>query len=290
MDFAPGIYPADTDYESIDAINISRLLLAAISPKHYKRGSKRDTKPMAFGRAGHCATLEPKRFESDFEIWETTYRGGEKVGKVIKAEGDRRPRSGNAWDVFETEAAVRGHSIVTDTEWQEARAIAEVVRTDEVAGPIVRRVQAEQVMVWRIDGVLCKGRPDGISDLEIPDLKICADITEHAFSRSVARYSYHVRMAWYVDGYEAITGKRLPANLIAVEAAEPHDVVVYDLPDEVLDIGREEYHRLLGIVRECQRSGEWPGIGNRCRNILSLPRYLYPDGEEDTEETHAAAE
>src|SRR5690606_23387193 len=129
-------------------------------------------------------------------------------------------------------------------------------------------------------GTLCKGRIDWLNTDSGPvlvNLKTCREVTPFAFSRQAAQLSYHVQDAYYADGYERATGERARVVIVTVEQAAPHDVVVYRVPDEVLDIGRDEYRRWLTVLQECQRTCRWPGIGEDAELEFSLPAWLVPD-------------
>ena len=44
-----------------------------------------------------------------------------------------------------------------------------------------------------------------------------------------------------------------------MESAPPHCVVVYDLSDEMLTMGRQRARALLEQLLVCEASDEWPG-------------------------------
>jgi hypothetical protein len=290
MQFDPGIYDRSVDYDSIDALNVSRLLLLDISAKHYRLGVKRATKPMAFGIAAHCATLEPDRFAQDFIVWESVHPEGAVDSKGKPCGGKRRVRSGGAWEAFEAEAQLRGASIVTEADRAQCLALAHAVHDDPAAESILSIGQPEAVLVWTWGDRLCKGRLDWLRDDGFHDLKSCADITERSFQRACSRYRYHVRMAWYREGFRRLYRCEPEVTLIAAESALPHDVVVYDVPDDLLENGLEECRRLLAKLEDCERSGLWPGVGGGARRRLALPKWDLPVEETDTEETYSYKE
>lgn len=63
---------------------------------------------------------------------------------------------------------------------------------------------------------------------------------------------------------------------IVVESKPPHAVGVYVIPDEVLQLGAEEYLALLETLAECERAGKWPGP-NVAEQVLILPSWVYGD-------------
>ena len=67
---------------------------------------------------------------------------------------------------------------------------------------------------------------------------------------------------------------------IVVESAPPYDVVVYDIPEDVILQGRAEVDGLLRQLLDCQSRREWLGVGNGTEQILSLPTWAY-DTQDD---------
>ena len=264
------------EYDGIDAVNWSSLKVLARSPAHYRHArtvKREDTPALQRGRLVHLAVFEPAVFLSTVAVF------------------DGR-RAGKEWEAFK--AAHAGSEIVKPDEIEEISAIADAVRREPSAAKHLVSGAAEVAVRWSRtvklpDGsahaeVDCKGRLDFVSsDGVLVDLKTTRDASPDGFGREVWRYGYHTQMAWYRDGYESATGKRLRVVLVAVEAAAPHVVAVYRVPDDILDMGREHYEALLGRYAECRRENRWPGyfIGE---SELALPRYAYPSDDENLDD------
>lgn len=228
-------------YDTIEALNISRLKRARVSPRHYQCCAHRETPSLALGTLAHMMTLEPHRVDAHVAVWD---------GKV---------RRGKDWDAFEAENG--GRIIAKPDEIIAAQAIADAVHSHPVSADYLRAGAPEVTLRWDIAGRACKGRADWIDqgrDLVV-GIKTGVDIAPRAFGAAVMRYGYDLQWAWYADGYETITGRKPTMVEIVVESREPHDVIVYRVPAAVLDRGRSEYQRLLQIVTECERTGVWPG-------------------------------
>lgn len=264
-----GIYlRGQIDYFELEAVNYSTLKEFAKSPLHYHHrltAPRKSTKPMQRGTLTHTAILEPDRLPIDFAVF----------------DGERR---GNVWKDYKEANA--GRDIVTVPEYQVALRMRDAVRADPVAGPLVTGGDREAVIVWRdaASGILCKGRPDLIRpEHVIVDLKTAANVRHFEFSKAVANYQYHVQAAMYSDGYERVTLKAPRYVIVAVESAEPYDVVVYELGDDVLGPGRDEYHRYLSQLKECRETDRWPGYAGGLAMPLQLPRWALTDDDNDVE-------
>lgn len=257
-------------YRGWDALNISRLKEIGKSPLQYQHRllNPRTTEPMRLGSAAHTAVLEPHRFLAEYALWDER-----------TDSGTVRPRRGKDWEAFQ--AAQGGRSIVRADEHATAMAMRDAARSHPVAGRYLRAGDAEVAMVWESEPLvkrLCKGRVDWLTrDGSCPvlvGLKTARDARPIGFGNAAAKLGYHLQWAFYRDGYEALSGHIARVVEIVVESAPPHDVVVYVIPAEVIEAGREEYVRLGALLAECEASGKWGGSADE-EQILSLPSWVY---------------
>lgn len=248
------------EYDSFEGcINWSRIRLLEKSPAHYKYGYGEDSSGFALGTAVHSAILEPEKFAADFVIY---------PGKV---------RRGKEWEAFELEQTRAGKSILSAKEQREAIGIRDAVHGNATARKYLTGGVAEFSMFWELGTVpytfQCRGRGDYLSPLAIVDLKSTKDASPKAFANSCARYGYFGQAAWYSDGYERITGKRLPYKIIAVESSSPYVVQVYNVPEADLAKGREQYQTLLGKLDYCTKSGFWCGYSEQEEIDIEMPQW-----------------
>jgi hypothetical protein len=271
----PGIYSRAqvANYDAIDAVNYSSLKMLAKSPKHYQHyklcGSK-ETRPMFKGTAAHIAILEPERFATEYAI----FTGRRKAGKE--------------WEAFETAALEQGKTVLKKAELDEAIAMRDAVREDPLASSYLSGGQHEVTLVWEDGetGLPCKGRLDFLRGGTVAvDVKTTRDASPHWFARDVARLQYHVQAAMYFDALATLTNRDPRFVVVAIESSAPYDVVTYDLPEPVIEAGRDEYQRLMRLLVECRRDNHWPGIGNGFEQTLTLPTWSLPDSSDDLELT-----
>jgi hypothetical protein len=260
-------------YDAIDAINFSRLKTLRKSAKHFRhecdrRAAAADEADVALhfrvGRLCHAMLLEPQTVPERF----------------IRFDGDRRQKK--IWTAFQKEHA--GKVILTPPEWKRATGIALAVSTHPIAADLIGVGLKESVITWTDSetGVACKGRPD-IAGRYLVDLKHTSFIDPRLFARQVVNLGYHLQLAMYLDGLLA-NGIRVEHEpmLVAVEAVEPHDVVVYRFEAPEIDIARNEYRALLRTYQRCREADRWPGISDSVITF-ALPAWAYPD--ESTELT-----
>lgn len=261
------------EYEAIDAVNWSTLKHLGKSGEHYlynlnNKGEDSDARQR--GRVLHLAVFEPERLSREVVVWPEAKRG-------------------KAWEAFAEKHA--GKEIISSRMNEAVKAIGARARSHPMAAKYLAGGKAEHTVTWTYRSptvahleswtMECKGRLDFIADAgAIVDLKSTRDGSPTGFGREAARYEYHAQLAFYRDGYQALTGVRLPVIIVAVEAAAPHVVQVYRVEDDLLDLGRERYELLLAHLRVCRAENKWPGYAE-AEMRLELPRWAHGPDEED---------
>ncbi len=265
---------AYSEYRMWHGLNISALKEIKHSPQNYQYRLQypRQSKAMQLGNAAHCAVLEPARFAADYVIWDR-----------VTESGQSAPRRGKFWNEFQERHA--GKSIITPKDYNDAKGLADAIREDAIAMKYLKGGEPEVVMQWSAQGRQRKGRIDWLTTIDgqpcIVGLKSARDCRPFKFGNDAARLLYHAQWAWYFDGYKEITGKDPIMIEIAVESKAPHSVVVYVIPEEVIQRGREVYQELLSRLELCERENYWPGPGDSVEQMLSLPEWAYAAPDSD---------
>ena len=259
--------PAEV-YHATHAMSAGGLKRMRQSPAHFY-GMQLDpnrpepgepTPAMKNGTLVHCCIFEPHAVDARY---------------VIKPDGmSLSTKEGRAW-----KEANAGREIVDAEQMAAAQAQAAALRRLPEIGALLSEGFGEASAFW-IDaatGELCKCRPDWTSPagdgVILLDGKTCQDASPEGFSRQVWNMDYWLQAAWYSDGYEKATGKRVHGFVFAaVESAWPHAAAAYMLGDDVLERARAENRRLLDLYAECRRTGVWPGYVNTIQQI-NLPAW-----------------
>lgn len=259
------------EYLEIPGISITRLKEIDRSPMHYLHRLKhpKQSKPLTFGRAAHVAVLEPDRFSRDHAVWRRRTDSGRLA-----------PRNGQHYDKFVAEVGHR--EIITEDEHDAALALQEAVRGNRDAAPFLEAGDPEVVLRWQIAGLDCRGRVDWMTRVDgrpcLVGLKSTRDCRPRIFGRQAGQLGYHLQWAFYRDGFRAITGEDPRMIEIVVESEAPHASVVYEVPDDAMQRGFDEYMRLLERLQECARNNHWPGPAPGIQAV-DLPSWVY--GEEE---------
>ena len=237
-------------YAACHALNNSKLKKILTSPAHFKFQYP-DTSTLSFGRLYHELTLTPRQFDRNWAVYE---------GKT---------RRGKEWENFRLTAGDK--DICTAKEKDDAQAIADAVRRTPIGKEYIRgKGHNEVTLIWEeeIEGerlkLKCRLDRVALSDQgethALVDLKGTTADTKDAFAREAARYHYEMQAAFYMRGWEAVTGQTLANHefvFVAVEKAT-RIVSAYWLPADALHAGRQKVDTALRRYVECKRTNHWP--------------------------------
>ena len=248
-------YHSDPAYSSTD-VKVFHKACPEVFFK-YKYGSEEFEHPTAVktafrtGELCHAFTLEPDRAKVSYGV---CGKQNTKAGK-IQAE----------------EMLAKGIEPITSTEYELASNVANAVRKHPVASKLLTGGQPE-LSFWVDDkatGLACKCRTDYIKGDTIIDLKTTGEggAEPDTFSRTVARYLYHLQAAHYLQ----VTGAK-KFIFVAVEKVFPFAVSVTELDPDALALGLELRNEALKGISQCHTDSYWPSYTEKITTI-SLPKW-----------------
>lgn len=259
-----GIVPGISieEYHSGLGVSKSQLDQLAKSPAHYLASlttPRKETPAMRIGSIFHGMVLEPER-----------------VKIAVAPVCDKRTKDGKAtWEAFCLENA--GAEIVTADEGEMLNGMVASVKAHPAASALLSGAGIAEGSCWWYDdqsGELCRCRPDFYrSDGIIVDLKTTEDASLEGFTKSVAKYNYHIQAAMYADGVEWATTKPVKAfAFIVVEKSAPFAVQCFQLDFQATEAGRVTYKNLLLDLADCKIAGKFPAYSDKVETI-SLPNW-----------------
>lgn len=114
---------------------------------------------------------------------------------------------------------------------------------------------------------LTKDRPISV------DLKTTSDLASPAgFSRTAAKYRYHVARGHYLDVLKRATDRDAEMVFVVVETAAPHLVGVYQLTRDFAEMGEAEALEARDIYKRCLDTGEWPAY-SQAISLVDAPMW-----------------
>lgn len=218
-------------------VRFSRLRQFMLSAAHYRAALEEDgadTAALRRGRAVHqlVAGEEPIVYD------------GVRRGRDFEAVKSKHP----------------GADILNVREYDEARAIADAIMGHATARALlVDDVERERTIEWSIGGRRCAGTPDAFNARRVVDLKTTRSSEPRRFVRDGTFRAYHSQVTWYADGIRAAElGDPSELFVVAVEAAPPFPVTVFQLTPTAIDLGRRLYRLWFEQLLACEASDDWP--------------------------------
>lgn len=248
------VMPAQLYHHGLEAAHSTGLGNLLRSPKHYQQGGEQ-TDAMVFGSAFHARMEGPDTFAAAVAVRPTF--GRTKAAQAEAAE----------WD-----AANGGKLIISAKEEEQIHAMANSCARKTKLQQLLRGARSEVSGYYLHPdfGVPCKFRVDidrshqGI----IADYKTTQDASPEAFKWSARKFNYHMQAAFYLDGMSYVTGTPVQDFLIvAVEKPFPHELNIFCLDRDDIEIGRRLYRNALAVYARCVHSGVWPGYADEIQTL-----------------------
>lgn len=230
------------------------------------------TEAQAIGHAAHVAILEPERFATEFAA--TPYLGDRRSSKVRAEEDAFRLAHPNMTFLPPEEHALCLR--LRDSVW------AHPMASELLKGKGFN----EASVVWTDPetGVLCKSRIDRLTMLTntgvVVDLKTTKNASRASFSKDIYGLHYYQQSAMYLEGLENVAPHPRKFMFIAVEKDPPYCPAVYELEEDAIELGRDEFHKHLRMYADCVASGQWPGYSLGA-DYVSLPSWAFRSIEGD---------
>ena len=236
----------DSQYHDGAGVSSSELKQILQSPGHYKGAVRKETKAFSFGRAVHCAVLEPAKYDL--------------CGKVLpelnlqrKADREQKKEFIAALGVGEFALSIKDAEQIREIQKNVRGAYGDLLLTGGSA-EISGYFPSEDY------DTLVKIRPDYLNESirKVVDLKTCTDASPAGFERAVKRFKYHLSAALYLDIAQGLGADVTEFVWIAVEKEPPYAVAAYRASDMTLLLGREMYKEALAKYQKCTATDLWP--------------------------------
>lgn len=255
--------PEAVDPRSVP-MRFSTLKLVQQSPLHYWFGCQHgydETLSMRLGTGAHAIL-----FGTPFVVW-----SGRRAGK--------------AWEKFESDHA--GETILTQSEYDKARAMADSIRSHVIASRLLfTDTVLEKRIDWEWQGRAFRSTPDAAGRTHIVDLKCLRSADPEQVKWQSRKMGYHVQAAVYRRALNQTGLHNIKDNyLVVVENKQPYPVTVLRFTETALEAGDRTAAGWLGQVLACEERNEYPGYAQHIVD-LELPvtdTLIFDDEEEDEE-------
>ena len=256
-------------YLAIDAASNSFLKDMRRSPAHakFKEPEDYDTRAKEIGSAIHMALLEPERFAEYY---------------LVAEADDRRSAhyKGLAQDVGGHRVLTRSEAKRIDGMQNSAYQNTRFRKYMEAAG----RNELSVVSKDPVTGAPVKCRFDRKGDgFWALDIKKCQDARASEFSKALTSYGYYMQVAFYAAVWEWETGEKIRQfPLVAIEEKAPHGVVLHNLDEVALILGRKHFREALDQYARCMDSEVWPSYAEE-EEVINVTSWAAMELEEGVE-------
>lgn len=265
---APGLYPhvnAD-DYHARELGVVSKGALdrIAVAPSEYfawvngsdAKDQDEETAALRFGKAFHCAALEPVVFFRTHAI-APDFGDCRTKGPKDARDAWRKANSGKTWVSADDGTTIAG--------------MVAALHAHPLASRILAKGQPELTARWDDPdtGLRCKAR----ADWYVPDMRLMADLKSttdprpFAFVADAGLYGYHRQDALYRRVFAGAGATISNFVFVAVRKAPPHLAAIYELGRDEVDAGDAQNRRHMNTLATCLRENRWPGLPETIQTI-----------------------
>lgn len=259
------------EYLKLEYINASLLVHANKSWKQFQWVRQHGFQPKTDTRIGTALhslveLLPVEKFQDLYHIMPDFARSPENV--TDKGAPSTSPNTTWAKSQRETFQAEHDGLILDRTEHKRALRMLESIQANSHAMELIDESRKEVTVTGELNGVMCKGRLDGLRKDGFWDLKSTNNIAAHRFGKTAADLGYLFKLAFYWRLLDINGDEPEEVDLIAVQDPKPRadgqwneapDCCVYSVPLVAIENQMQKVERLLEEFKECERSGVWPG-------------------------------
>ena len=222
------------------------------SPSHFKSKyidswpESLDTPAMRIGSAVHALVLEPEMFNREFG--------------VLGFEIDRRTKEGKAaWADFQSSNF--GKTLLTFDESKTALSMAHSVLNNSRIKPYIKECLKEVSLFWEcpFTGLKFRARPDGFCEDFKIELKTTKTASPFGFTRQISSLNYSLQVAHYAKGLEQVLNLKMGREFfIIVENEAPFVSEIYEVSENMLTLGHEQWLRAATELEAGVKNNHWP--------------------------------
>lgn len=204
------------------------------------------TSAMSWGSLVDCFLLTPEEVEKTV---------------VFSPYADYRTKAAQE---FKKEIETSGRVLMKADEASAINHAVTTLKRDKLAGPIIEGSKKQVVLLNQFQGVKFKGLVDIVPNEGgyLCDLKTTSDFSVSGFSKSIAKFGYHVQAAIYLKLWNACNpdDPRDRFRIIWQDSSAPYEVAVTELPTSDIEAGSEWAAFHLSRLIEATKANKWPNI------------------------------
>jgi hypothetical protein len=250
------------------------------SPAHFKhewlRGSdgEEENEHFRYGTICHMAILEPDKFKSSF-VLEPEFVGPTKDGRMSTQSKAAREQKAQWYADLPKDKIV-----VTAEDRDKITGTINSILNHDKAAKVIKGAQVEMSGFFRepSTGILCRIRPDilHVGKKVLVDLKTTQNASPRIFASQIAKFGYHISLAFYSIGIKEITGSEPDiCALLAVEKEAPFVCSLFTVDKQSLQTAKAWVYHGLSILKSCIEKDKWPSYQSGNAEEISIPEWSH---------------
>lgn len=233
-----------------------------------------------------------KKFDVGTAAHEIFLLGNDQRVHVVDADSWRTKAAQEVRDRARAEGLV---PLLAD-QWVRVSAMLTALREQlpklDVDPPMFVEGKAEQTMVWRDRGVLCRARIDWLhgSLQAVDDLKTCSGSASPLVwaSRTLWGMQAEIQAAFTIRGIKAVAGVDTEFRFLACETHPPYAISPVRLGPQALEFANDRIDGGLDLWKRCLKENRWPSYPTRLVDA-DPPAWALWDASEAEDVAEAAA-
>lgn len=240
---------------------------------------------LAFGKALHCALLEPDTFHDRYAIVPA-----DAPDRPTKAMREAKKPSESSiervrwWDAWEAENV--GRLVLPRSDYDRALYMGEAGRADPTVGALLDGGKREVTLRWTDEdtGLPCKAR----ADIWHPEIAICADpkttASAHprAWERAILNFDYHLQHVHYSEAFKACGQPLKHFLFVLMERDPPYVVQTRQIDAQFEELGYRRWRRAMRLLAGAVQTNRWPAYGGGIQ-VTTPPAYAFYSEPEESD-------
>jgi exodeoxyribonuclease VIII len=270
LDLPPGLHLdlPETEYHQpvLGMVSVSSLLEFARTPSKYFamiQGTRKreETPALNFGRAIHCALLEPERFAREY-VMAPNFGDLRKTERTTSEQAKENKARRDAWNA-EHEGCQLLEGKYGERLLGMIGRILERRPSDPKVAELLNGGHPEVTVRWQDPrtGLQCRARDDcwQPSIGWVVDFKSAEDASPDGFDRAASNFKFHWIEAHYRAGHRTL-GKDIESYAFVLQEKEPpYDFSINFLKADDVVKGISSIERYSDRLAACLANNEWPG-------------------------------
>lgn len=162
-----------------------------------------------------------------------------------------KARYGKEYEKFAAER--QDCEILTMTEYDKARRMADAARASTLAAPYLQGV-CEQTIHFRWMGVDCRSTPDVRGGDYLTEVKTSSSAEPEKFTWHALRMAYHAQMRME----QIASGGQKQCFIVCIESDPPHPVTVFQIDKRTLELGEKLLVLWMERLKASEAAGQFP--------------------------------